>query len=198
MGIPCPPRPCLWDRDGNCIDSHEGVDQRCTTPGWISLWSVNTVAHMGPKTANLANFQTSRGACIHPIHRSWPNLACKTRPTVYTYVLNLIVRVIVSPSRGKNTNFCLCSTSSFCFGPAQRYRDTVQKLCHSKAWRTTNGKHRTFSPPGSTQTPTPTKLGTVIEIVRTILAPQKRIRIRPYSFAARGAENLGGNEPPKF
>ena len=51
--------------------------------------------------------------------------------------------------------------------------------------------------PRGVRSPSPTKRGMVIEEVRTTLARLKRSRIR-HSFAARGAENLGQNAPPKF
>jgi len=55
----------------------------------------------------------------------------------------------------------------------------------------TDKKRRTFSPPGGARYPSSTKLGMVIEEVRTLLAPRKYVRLRRIVSPLGGAENLG-------
>ena len=67
----------------------------------------------------------------------------------------------------------------------------VHNLCHSKARRTKKNKKRlTFSLPSGVRCPISTKLGMVIEVVRTSLVSPKRVRIRRMVSPQKDAENL--------
>ena len=57
----------------------------------------------------------------------------------------------------------------------------------------TEKKSNFFAPSGGVKTPTLTKIGMVIEVVRTILAAPKRHRIRSIVWLLGGAEDLGQN-----
>ena len=57
-------------------------------------------------------------------------------------------------------------------------------------------KHQTFSSPGGARNPSPTKLGMVIEEVRTFLVPPNHVRLRRIVSPLGGAENLGYRAHP--
>jgi len=56
---------------------------------------------------------------------------------------------------------------------SQDWRSDVHKLCRSKAWGTKETKRQ---PPGSARSSSLTELVMMIEEVRAILAPLKRVR----------------------
>jgi len=66
----------------------------------------------------------------------------------------------------------------------------IQKLDWQTKQNKQKNKHPTFSPPGSARCPNQTKLGTVIEEVRTFLAPPKHVRFRRMVLPLGGAVNL--------
>ena len=59
-------------------------------------------------------------------------------------------------------------------------------------------KLNVFASPGGARSPSPTKLGMVIEDLEHVLAPLKRFVIRRIVLPLGGAENWGNPDPLKF
>ena len=131
---------------------------------------------------------------------------------VTVYQWSAILYSHVALEMRKNAYFTVFSNSSFCGGSAQRCRDIIEReytttnlplINTSRLFRSSNSlmakwRSQTLSFESVTDkqkksdsgvlNPSPTKLATVIEEVRTILARSKGVRIRRMVSPLRGAQ----------